>query len=146
MIGASAAMLLMSVAMKREICIQNGPEQQCFASRDVTGWWMCADEPPALLGILNVGAERGGRFQAFDSNKECGALGCPRANGRFKRVEIERGSEGQVVRTIIVIDDEPADGFEPIDRFATSSCTFSRFISGGNNAEKTRQGGVGSDL
>lgn len=117
---------------ERLVCIEDAVIRHCYSATLMTGWWLCADHPPSPFGALSNGFERKGRFIAFDSNPVCGPIGCARLNGRFKRIYVENGSS---LRSILVIDDEPHDGFEHMDQFATSSCSFNRFITGGQRDE-----------
>ncbi len=100
----------------------------CFPLPEVTGWWTCMDSPPSVPDLLSP-TERSGRFVAYDSNPECGRMGCVRATGRFERREVLRNDNGVAYATNFIVPKEMMDDFEPMDRYATSSCSFSRVIS-----------------
>jgi hypothetical protein len=111
-----------------QVCVV-GDTVTCYSANVVTGWRFCMDAPPSAGGVLTA-TDRPGRFVAFDSNTECGPLGCIVTSGRFQRRELAQNDAGASFATGIILADEFFDDFERLDQFSTSACTFSRFLVG----------------
>lgn len=110
------------VCVVSEDAFGNTPEIVCYDTRVVAGWRFCSDvegQPP--LGIF---VDYNAPFR-FVGLARCGELGCTEVvvQGRAVRKEVARDDTGRAFATGLIVH-PTSDGFEPLDQFATSSCSF----------------------
>lgn len=95
----------------------------CYDTREVKGWRFCSDvegSPPLGIFVDYLSPFR------FVGLKDCGDVWCsvPVVQGRAVRKEVVRDSNGRAIATGLIVH-PTSDGFEPLDQFAKSSCSFS---------------------
>lgn len=107
------------------------PEVTCYDTRQVDGWRFCSDKEASPPGGLFVNYDNTFKFEGYRNN--CGPTSCPgdyEVNGRAHRKEVARNDQGVAVATGLIFLPSIGffDDFEKMDRFNTSSCSFSRII------------------
>lgn len=104
------------------------PEVTCYDTRDIGGWRMCSDKEATPPGGIFVDFNQPFRWEGY-----AGTDNIPNytVSGRAHFKEVARNENGVAFATAFITRPSLGfmDGMEPMDQFATSSCTYSRIIN-----------------